>query len=191
MRPRRARPIFCGRWRFRTSTNRRSAVCTRPPVSKGSWLRPGRCPWRTYGRPSGADEPAAQNSQTSPENKRHEIGILTSLSVHSGFRTLASLCFVSVRYRPRSVDSASVKLPLTRISRYVSPSCLALSRYSSLAERSVGFIGEACAGQGFDCFDCVGRGSDLCAAAADTDCLRDGEPRRREELPGPVRDDRD
>lgn len=66
----------------------------------------------------------------------HASVALTSLSVQWGLRTRASLCFVSVLKRPRSVDSASVNFPFTLISRYVIPDCRALTRKRSLFLRA-------------------------------------------------------
>lgn len=68
------------------------------------------------------------------EQKREE---LTSISWNSGFRTRASLGLVSVRKRPRRVDSASVKPPALRISLYVMPDRLDRTRYSSLLVRGL------------------------------------------------------
>ena len=61
---------------------------------------------------------------------------LTSISAHTGFRSLSSTLFVSVRNLPLSVDSASAKPPSARISLYVLPARFALTRNSSLAARS-------------------------------------------------------
>lgn len=61
---------------------------------------------------------------------------LTSISAHTGFRSLSSTLFVNVRNLPLSVDSASAKPPSARISLYVLPARFALTRNSSLAARS-------------------------------------------------------
>jgi hypothetical protein len=53
----------------------------------------------------------------------------TSRSVHTGFLTRSHLSFVRTRTRPRKVDSASEKLPMTLISLYVYPSSRRLRRY--------------------------------------------------------------
>jgi len=63
-------------------------------------------------------------------------GGLTSLSFHSGLRTLAALCFVRVRNRPLSVDSASVNFPFLRISLYDMPASFDWTRKSSFASRT-------------------------------------------------------
>ena len=64
--------------------------------------------------------------------------LLTSLSCHSGFLTRASFDLVRVRYLPRKVDSASLKLPCLRISRYVIPASFDRTRKSSLSDHLFG-----------------------------------------------------
>lgn len=63
---------------------------------------------------------------------------LTSVSLHSGLLTLSSFLFVKALKRPRSVDSASVKPPSRRTSRYDLPASLDRMRKSSMTARSSG-----------------------------------------------------
>jgi hypothetical protein len=52
----------------------------------------------------------------SVDNNSQHWGVPTSLPVHTGFLTRSDLSFVRTRTRPRKVDSASGKLPMTLMS---------------------------------------------------------------------------